>query len=91
MSKEKAHLNLWMKQIAPSDELRQWFSHEPDKWEEFRKKYLIELGSKQDLTDQIRQLEKEKGTITLVYSAKDKQHNNAVALKALLEKSLRCS
>ena len=53
MSKEKAKLDLWMKEIAPSDELRQWFSHEPEKWEEFQKRYKKELAAKQDLLVQI--------------------------------------
>jgi uncharacterized protein YeaO (DUF488 family) len=86
MSKEKAKLDLWMKEIAPSDGLRIWFSHELEKWEEFQKKYRKELSTKQDLIDQIKRLEKEKETITLLYSARDTDHNNAVALKAILEK-----
>jgi uncharacterized protein YeaO (DUF488 family) len=86
MSKEKAKLDLWMKEIAPSDQLRTWFSHEPEKWEEFQKRYRTELSAKQDLLEQIRQLEKEKGAVTLVYSARDTEHNNAVALKTMLEK-----
>jgi len=86
MSKEKAKLDLWMKEIAPSDELRTWFNHEPEKWDEFQKRYQNESTSKQDLFDQIRQLAKEKGAVTLVYSAKDTDHNNAVALKIMLEK-----
>jgi uncharacterized protein YeaO (DUF488 family) len=86
MSKEKAALDLWLKDVAPSGELRQWFSHEPKKWNEFQERYRTELASKQDLLSQIKQFEKEKGTVTLVYSAKDTRHNNAVALKAALEK-----
>jgi uncharacterized protein YeaO (DUF488 family) len=85
ISKEKAKLDLWMKEIAPTDELRQWFSHEPEKWEEFQKKYQKELAAKPDLIAQIKELEKENGTITLVYSARDIAHNNALALKTLLE------
>jgi uncharacterized protein YeaO (DUF488 family) len=86
MSKEKAKLDLWMKEIAPSDQLRTWFSHESEKWEEFQKRYQNELSAKQDLLEQIRQLEKEKNAVTLVYSARDTEHNNAVALKIMLEK-----
>jgi uncharacterized protein YeaO (DUF488 family) len=86
MSKEKAKLDLWMKEIAPSDELRTWFGHEPEKWGEFQKRYQTELSARQDLFDQIKQLEKEKGAITLVYSTRDTEHNNAVALKIMLEK-----
>jgi uncharacterized protein YeaO (DUF488 family) len=86
MSKEKAHLDFWMKEIAPSEELRQWFSHEPRKWEEFQKRYQKELLAKQDLVEQIRRLEKEKTIVTLVYSARDTEHNNALVLKTTLEK-----
>ncbi len=86
MSKEKAALNLWKKEIAPSDGLRTWFSHEPQKWIEFQKKYGQELLAKSSLIAQLKQLEKEKGTITLVYAAKDTEHNNSVALKYLIEK-----
>ncbi len=86
MSKEKAHLESWMKEIAPSEELRQWYSHESEKWEEFQKRYRKELSAKQDLIEQIRRLEKEKKIVTLVYSAKDTEHNNALALKTMLEK-----
>jgi uncharacterized protein YeaO (DUF488 family) len=86
MSKQKAQFDLWLKEVAPSDELRQWFSHESEKWAEFQKKYQTELTAKQDLLTQIKQLEKENGTVTLVYSARDTERNNAVALKATLEK-----
>jgi uncharacterized protein YeaO (DUF488 family) len=86
MSKEKADLDQWLKEIAPSDDLRRWFSHEPDKWMGFQKKYRKELLEKTDLLTEIKQLEKEKGTVTLVYSAKDTTYNNAVVLKAELEK-----
>ncbi len=86
MSKQKAKLDFWLKEIAPSDELRIWFSHEPEKWGEFQKKYRDELAAKEDLLNQLRQLEKEKHTVTLLYAARDTEHNNAVALKALLEK-----
>jgi len=84
--KEKAKIDLWLKEIAPSDELRKWFSHDPARWEEFRKKYEKELSAKQALLNEIRRKEKEKGAVTLLYSAKDTEHNNAVALKIILEK-----
>ena len=86
MSKEKAKLNLWMKEIAPSDELRTSFCHDPQKWEEFQREYRKELAAKEDLVKQIKKFEKEKHVVTLVYSARDTEHNNAVALKAFLEK-----
>jgi uncharacterized protein YeaO (DUF488 family) len=85
MQKEKARIDFWLREIAPSDELRKWFSHDPDKWEEFTRKYAKELATKQGLLDEIRQREKEKGTVTLLYSAKDTEHNNAVALYRVLE------
>jgi uncharacterized protein YeaO (DUF488 family) len=86
VQKEKAKIDLWLKEIAPSDDLRKWFSHDPEKWEGFKKKYEKELTSKQDLLNKIRLIEKEKGTVTLLYSAKDTEHNNAVALRIVLGK-----
>jgi uncharacterized protein YeaO (DUF488 family) len=86
MSKERAKLDVWMKEIAPSEELRQWFGHEPEKWEEFQKRYSKELAAKPELLDLIRRTEKEKGVITLVYSARDTNYNNAVALEKQLGK-----
>jgi uncharacterized protein YeaO (DUF488 family) len=84
--KEKAKIDLWLKEIAPSDDLRKWFAHDPQKWEEFKKKYAKELATKQGLLNEIRQIEKEKGTVIFLYSARDTEHNNAVALKIILEK-----
>jgi uncharacterized protein YeaO (DUF488 family) len=86
VSKEKAKIDLWLKEIAPSDNLRKWFSHDPEKWEGFKSKYGKELDTKPELLRTIKQLEKEKKTITLLYSAKDELHNNAVVLKEKLEK-----
>ena len=86
MKKETAKIDLWLKEVAPSGELRKWFSHDPEKWEGFKKKYAKELAAKQALLKEIRGIEKEKGTVTLLYSARNEEHNNAVALKAVLEK-----
>lgn len=86
ISKEKAKIDLWLKEIAPSNELRKWFSHDPAKWEEFKKKYAKELEAKQDLIQEIKRMEKETGKVTLLYSSKETKHNNAIALKALIEK-----
>ena len=86
ISKEKAKIDLWLKEVAPSNELRKWFAHDPEKWGEFKKKYGEELTAKQELLKEVRRIEKEKGMVTLVYSARDMEHNNAVALKAVLEK-----
>lgn len=84
VGKEELALDLWMREIAPSDELRRWFDHDPDRWEEFRRRYAEELdGMDEALADLKRK--SEDGTLTLVYGASDRDHNNAVALKAYLE------
>jgi uncharacterized protein YeaO (DUF488 family) len=87
VSKERANLDLWMKEIAPSDNLRKWFSHDPKKWEEFENKYKEELKDKTELVDKIKETEKDKKKVTLIYSAKDKEHNNAIVLLNILKKS----
>jgi uncharacterized protein YeaO (DUF488 family) len=80
LSKEKAKINLWLKEIAPSDQLRKWYGHDPKKWTEFRKKYFNELKDKDELVNLIASKLK-KGTITFLYSSKEDKLNNAVALK----------
>jgi uncharacterized protein YeaO (DUF488 family) len=87
MSKDKAKVDLWLKEVAPSDDLRKWFSHDPKKWKEFKKRYENELKGKQELLHKMKQAEKEKGTVTIVYSAKEEEHNQAVALAAFLQKA----
>jgi uncharacterized protein YeaO (DUF488 family) len=87
LSKEKAKVDLWLKEVAPSGELRKWFSHDPVKWAEFKEKYEKALAAKRPLLKEIRQMETEKGTVTLLYSARDVEHNNAVALQAILERA----
>jgi len=86
MSKRKAKVDLWMKEIAPSDALRTWFGHDPKRWPEFQSRYHEELRNQVDLTKQVRQLEKKYRAITLVFSARDEKHNQAVALLAFLRK-----
>ena len=86
VSKEKAHVDLWMKQIGPSGKLRKWFGHDPARWSEFQKRYRAELREKPDLTRELKQLEKQHRTVTLVYSAHDELHNQAVALGAFLQR-----
>jgi uncharacterized protein YeaO (DUF488 family) len=88
LSKEKARIDLWLKEIGPSNELRKWFGHNDNKWNEFKEKYRDELQeeTKQELLRKMLRLEKEKGTITLLFSAKNTDHNNAVALNELLKK-----
>ena len=80
LTKEKASVDLWLKDIAPSTALRKWFGHDPDKWEAFKERYLAELKNN---SEQIRLLKQEldKGDVTLVYGAKDKEHNEAVVIQ----------
>jgi uncharacterized protein YeaO (DUF488 family) len=85
VSKEKARIDLWMKEIAPSDALRKWFGHDPERWEEFQRRYREELQKEIGLTSHLKQLEKQHGTLTLVFSARDEHHNQAVALRAFLQ------
>lgn len=73
----------WIKEIAPSDELRHWFGHDPEKWGEFRKRYRAELDANPEPVAQLRALIA-KGPVTLVFAAKDETHNNAVALREYL-------
>ncbi|MDA8432213.1 MAG: DUF488 domain-containing protein [Nitrospiraceae bacterium] len=81
--KDKASIDEWLKEIAPSDGLRKWYSHDPARWEEFRKKYKAELQGKGDLVERLRKESKE-GTITLLFAAKDPERNNAEVLRDLL-------
>ena len=85
ISKEKAHVDLWLKEIAPSTELRKWFGHDPAKWTEFQKRYLAELEANDSAVSTILDAMKN-GTVTLVYAAKDEQHNEAVVLQGYLER-----
>jgi uncharacterized protein YeaO (DUF488 family) len=83
LSKTRAAVDLWLKEVAPSPELRQWFGHDPDKWEQFQKRYRQELRAQKDAVNQLRRKSKG-GTITLVYAARDQEHNGAIALKRYL-------
>lgn len=85
LSKEKAKIDLLLKEIAPSDELRKWFSHDPEKWNDFKKKYNLKLKDNLELAKKIKQIEKEEKTITLLYSAKDTAHNNAIVLREFIK------
>lgn len=85
VSKEEAALDEWMKDIAPSAELRQWFGHDPERWVEFQHRYRAELRQHDEELEKIRSLA-EKQTVTLVYSAHDEQHNDAVVLRDVLLK-----
>lgn len=83
--KNNACVNLWLKEIAPTDQLRKWFSHDLKKWNVFKKKYIKELNENKCTVDKIKNLKKEHNPITLVYAAKDEQHNNAVVLLEFLD------
>ncbi|WP_214474662.1 DUF488 domain-containing protein [Mesorhizobium sp. dw_380] len=82
-SKEHAALALWLKDIAPSDDLRKWFGHEPARWADFQKRYRAELDRNGEAVAQLRDL-LGKGKVTLLYGAHDEAHNNAVALEGYL-------
>lgn len=84
VSKDDAHVDVWFREIAPTDHLRKWFSHDPKKWETFKKKYIKELKENKPSLDKIKDLKKEHKIITLIFSAKDEQHNNAVVLSEFL-------
>jgi uncharacterized protein YeaO (DUF488 family) len=84
VKKVTAHFDLWMKDVAPSDALRKWFGHEPVKWNAFQKKYRSELTKNKELVAELRKMAKEHGTLTLVYGAKDEEHNEAVVLADVL-------
>jgi uncharacterized protein YeaO (DUF488 family) len=83
VKKEDAAIDQWMKDLAPSTELRKWFGHDPARWEEFRKRYAAEVNGQPEQLQQLRALAR-KGTVTLVYSAHDEEHNDAVALRDLI-------
>src|ERR1041385_5867698 len=85
LTREKAGVDLWLKEIAPSTELRKWFDHDPEKWQRFRGRYETEIRHKVDLIRVLRQKARE-GTITLIYGARDEKHNEALVLKQFLEK-----
>jgi uncharacterized protein YeaO (DUF488 family) len=87
VSKEEAALDDWCKDVAPSDALREWFDHDPEKWDEFCRCYHEELDKKDQIVGQLRE-KAEDDPLTLVYAAKDHEHNNAVALKAYLQNRL---
>ena len=86
LNKARAAVDLWLKEIAPSVELRKWFAHDPAKWLQFRQRYWKELNERHESVDLLRRMARE-GTVTLVYAARDEQHNSAVALKEFLERS----
>jgi len=88
LDKQHAQVDEWLKEIAPSTELRKWFAHDPAKWPEFQKRYQAELAGKSGLLDQLRQMAR-KDKVTLVFAAKDEQHNSAMVLKNYLEQYMQ--
>ena len=84
ISKEKAKIDLWLKEVAPSNELRKWFGHDPERFNEFTGRYKAELQASGAL-EELRQAIQEHPNTTLLYAAHDEQHNNAVVLQELLE------
>lgn len=84
ISKEKAKIDLWLKEVAPSNELRKWFGHDPERFNEFTERYKAELQASGTL-EELRHVIQEHPDATLLYAAHDEQHNNAVVLQELLE------
>lgn len=84
LTREKASLDLWLKEVAPSTDLRKWFAHDPEKWELFSERYEKELGEKRDLINFLTQ-KSHTVTVTLLFSAHDTWHNSAIVLKRVLE------
>jgi len=85
LRKDKARIDDWLKDLAPSTELRKWYSHDPARWQEFKKRYRAELSSKTPLLEGLK-AEARKGTVTLIYSSREIERNNAEALKEFLSK-----
>ncbi|MGE5524229.1 MAG: DUF488 domain-containing protein [Rhodospirillaceae bacterium] len=85
MTKEKLHAHLWLKDIAPSTPLRKWFGHDPEKWPEFKKRYFRELDEHADAISELHRAAARQ-PVTLLFAARDEEHNNAVALAEYLRK-----
>lgn len=85
LNKASARLDGWFKEIAPSGALRRWFGHEPERWQEFRRRYFMELDEQLEVCRKL-VAQAQQGSVTLLYSARDVEHNNAIALKLYLER-----
>jgi uncharacterized protein YeaO (DUF488 family) len=83
IKKDTAAIDQWVKDIAPSTDLRKWFAHDPERWSEFKRRYTTELRRHSEELDELRTLAKH-GTVTLVYGARDEEHNQAVVIRDLL-------
>jgi uncharacterized protein YeaO (DUF488 family) len=88
LTKVQAKIDLWLKEVAPSTELRRWFGHDPNRWDEFRQRYQEELKQKDELIKLLKRKAKA-GTITLIYAARDEEHNGALVLRRFLQKGDR--
>ncbi len=86
LSKERVRVDRWIKEAGASTELRRWFGHDPARWEEFRRRYADEVRARPDVLEELRDVLSEHGTVTFLFAAHDEEHNNAVALKELLER-----
>jgi uncharacterized protein YeaO (DUF488 family) len=84
VSKARAAVDLWLKEVSPSPKLRQWFGHDPARWKQFEQRYWKELQARPEALDLLRRKAKQ-GTVTFVYAARDQKHNGALALKEFLE------
>jgi uncharacterized protein YeaO (DUF488 family) len=89
ISKDSAHIDEWLKELAPSDALRKWFNHDPERWQEFQKRYKTELNSPalREILQRLGTMAKKK-KVTLLFGAKDIEHNNAVVLASFIKKTL---
>lgn len=85
IKKDEAKLDQWLKDLAPSKELRQWFGHDPEKWAEFRRRYHAELDANREALASLDELLKRESRLTLLFGARDEQHNNAIALAEYIE------
>jgi uncharacterized protein YeaO (DUF488 family) len=88
VSREAARLGAWERAVAPSTELRRWFGHDPTRFEEFRRRYVVELAAQETILNELRRRAR-KGTVTLIYGARDTEHNEAVVLADVLRLGAR--
>jgi uncharacterized protein YeaO (DUF488 family) len=85
VSKERAHLDLWLRDAGASPELRLWFGHDPARWDEFRIRYFVEMRERASVVKELKEVVRDHERVTFLYAAHDEEHNNALALKEFLE------
>ncbi len=88
LTKANAHIDLWLKEIAPSPALRQWYAHEVDRWPEFKRRYEVELRERSDVLEELLEHARSHRTTTFVYAARDEEHNSARVLRDFVERRL---